>query len=516
MRDAEKNTWITLLDTMRRATIWIAGATLVAHTCNGYVAMLRRHPTACSIHKSPIFRATRRSVSVNATANEDANEKNEEKNERSLNVTNSPWSRFFGSLTKPVQKAVVRDYPSFPLGTDDSSSNVAPTKRQQSASKKSQPSDAITGFWQQLKLPQLKHFPFFASNDDDVDATKRPPDSPSRKETVTTERRPSDDTSAVVRFFQQLMKAKEADEEYPSFPAGSDADSLSKDKLELETRKPIPPQKHHDTSVVVRFFRRLLNRNATTSTIPPSASSTSTNTTTLVDPSVIVRFFQRLMNRNATTSATPSTNTFSSVATIDPNTTTLVVPREPFISGAIIYEQPVGPRWAIPANTTDLSGKWKPIVTAKFKEQYDEYLKNCSQSFAFRNLCLTFVGLTREEIKQNGSSLQIRGTSPVGVWERTLVSSGSDLCNADYEPFNVTFLDPDRDTVNVEAWWADNGTVHKSWLRGKPRVCGGEFESTRYLEPENDVLVCESVFHPNGATKGFQPAYVKWRFEREK
>ena len=121
--------------------------------------------------------------------------------------------------------------------------------------------------------------------------------------------------------------------------------------------------------------------------------------------------------------------------------------------------------------------------------------------------------MTREEIEQNGNLLKIRGTNPVGVWERTLVSSGSDLQSAKYKPFNVTFLDPDKDAVKVEAWWTRNGTVHKSWLRGKPR--GGEFESTRYLEDDKDVLVCESAFHPNGA-KGFQPAFVKWRFEREK
>ena len=168
--------------------------------------------------------------------------------------------------------------------------------------------------------------------------------------------------------------------------------------------------------------------------------------------------------------------------------------------------QPKGSRWAISSNTTDLSGKWKPIITAKFKKEYDEYLRNCSQSFLFRNLCLSVVGLTREEIRQqhHGRKLVITGTSPAGSWERILVSSGADWDHADYEPFNVTFLDPDADNVNVEAWRENNGTVHKSWLRGKPRVCGGVFESTRYLD--DDFLVCESVFHPNGAQQDFIPA----------
>ena len=112
--------------------------------------------------------------------------------------------------------------------------------------------------------------------------------------------------------------------------------------------------------------------------------------------------------------------------------------------------------------------------------------------------------------------MNIRGTTPIGVWDRTLVSSGSNLTTAEYEPFNVTFLDPDKDSVDVEAWWEDGGTVHKSWLRGKPRVHGGEFESTRYLENDN-TLICESLFHPPNGTmaNSFQPAFVKWRFERE-
>jgi hypothetical protein len=170
----------------------------------------------------------------------------------------------------------------------------------------------------------------------------------------------------------------------------------------------------------------------------------------------------------------------------------------------------------IASPNTNLTGKWKPIVSPQFKREYDEYLQSCGQSFAFRALCLQFVGTTREEITQDGNALTIRGRNPAGVWERTLVSSGSDLMNAEFEPFNVTFLDPDKDAVDVEAWWKDEGTVHKSWLRNKPRVHGGEFESTRYMEEDgdNDVLVCESVFHPNGA-KGLRPAAVKWRFERE-
>eukprot|EP00550_Attheya_septentrionalis_P010853 CAMPEP_0198298972 /NCGR_PEP_ID=MMETSP1449-20131203/42866_1 /TAXON_ID=420275 /ORGANISM="Attheya septentrionalis, Strain CCMP2084" /LENGTH=289 /DNA_ID=CAMNT_0044000381 /DNA_START=144 /DNA_END=1009 /DNA_ORIENTATION=- len=152
---------------------------------------------------------------------------------------------------------------------------------------------------------------------------------------------------------------------------------------------------------------------------------------------------------------------------------------------------PEGPRWATSYNRTDLSGKWKPIVTPEFKLTYDAYLKNCSQPMWFRNLCLNFVGTTREEIVQNGTQLVIRGTNPGGVWTRTLVSSGSDIHNAAFEPIIVEFPDPDKEMVQVESWWMNEGTCHKSWMRGKKRIKGGEFESTRYLE-SSEVLVCES------------------------
>lgn len=182
------------------------------------------------------------------------------------------------------------------------------------------------------------------------------------------------------------------------------------------------------------------------------------------------------------------------------------------------FDPPVGSRWAISNNTTNLSGKWRPIITPAFKRKYEKYLLNCSQPLLFHNLCLNFVALTREEIKQQGNALRIKGTNPIGVWNQTLISSGTDHYNEDYEPINSTFLDPDGEMVHVESWWENNGTVHKSWLRGKPRCCGGEFESTRYLQDENS-LVCESVFHPNAAgapkSKGFLPATVTWRFRPE-
>ena len=82
---------------------------------------------------------------------------------------------------------------------------------------------------------------------------------------------------------------------------------------------------------------------------------------------------------------------------------------------------------------------------------------------------------------------------------------------------NVTIKDPDGDIVQVEAWWEQEGTVHKSWLRDKPSVYGGAFETSRYMESEN-VLVCESKFHPSStapASKKFKYGHVIWKYKRE-
>jgi hypothetical protein len=180
-------------------------------------------------------------------------------------------------------------------------------------------------------------------------------------------------------------------------------------------------------------------------------------------------------------------------------------------------QSPNGARWAVASNTTDLSGSWRPIVTSAFKNEYDEYLQKCGEGFFFRrNLLLSVIGIATEKIDQrdNGRALSIAGETPIGRgWERVLVASGTDCDSDDYEPIFATFKDPDGDTVQVEAWWEENGTVHKSWLRNKPRVMGGEFESTRYLESEN-VLVCRAVFHPPPNNPKFQPASVDWQFQR--
>lgn len=163
------------------------------------------------------------------------------------------------------------------------------------------------------------------------------------------------------------------------------------------------------------------------------------------------------------------------------------------------------------ADDVDFSGTWRPIVTSDFKNEYDEYLKNCSQSFMFRKVVVNGISTQKETIRHldHGENLQIVASNPAGDWNRTLVASAE-------PPKNVTIKDPDGDKVQVEAWWEQGGKVHKSWLREKPRVKGGTFETSRYFESD-DVLVCESFFHPNpSGPSEFKYGHVVWKFKREK
>jgi hypothetical protein len=188
-------------------------------------------------------------------------------------------------------------------------------------------------------------------------------------------------------------------------------------------------------------------------------------------------------------------------------------------NGTVLPSQPEGTRWAISSNSTNLSGLWRPIITPEFKQQYDDYLQNCSQPLWFRKMVSNVLGTTREQVQHdtNGRELVLTSKNPAGEWKRTLLASGSE------EPVYTALQDPDKDSVQVESWWEHRGTVHKSILRGKPRLKGGEFETLRYLEANadgsarDDIFVVESYFHPSPTTTSgqkFRPGYVKWRFSR--
>lgn len=177
---------------------------------------------------------------------------------------------------------------------------------------------------------------------------------------------------------------------------------------------------------------------------------------------------------------------------------------------------PTGSRWAVSAPGIDLSGKWKIIATEEFKDAYDKYLKRLGQPSIVRSVALSIVDMTTEEVTQSdeGRSLCIKGKNLRGIWDRTLVASGSDYGSEHgdgEEHMRVPLVTADKEKVDAESWWEANGTVHISWLRGVKKYGGGDFESRRYLE-NDDKLICESEFHPHRGDK--EKAFIQWTFER--
>jgi hypothetical protein len=170
-------------------------------------------------------------------------------------------------------------------------------------------------------------------------------------------------------------------------------------------------------------------------------------------------------------------------------------------------------RQAVAAPDVDLSGQWKLIVTDDFKEEYDKYLTLLGQPFLVRSVALGIIGMTTEETIQTeqGRSLEIKGRNVRGVWDRTLIASGEDQDAG--IPVSTSIVTADGETVEAEAWWEDQGRVHRSWLRGVKKYGGGAFESKRYLEESGNVYVCESIFHPEDAAR--EKARVTWRFQKE-
>jgi hypothetical protein len=177
-------------------------------------------------------------------------------------------------------------------------------------------------------------------------------------------------------------------------------------------------------------------------------------------------------------------------------------------------------RQATSCSTVDLSGNWTLIVDDAFKSQYDEYLRKLGQPMLVRTVALTVIGSTKEETKQmnNGQQLYIKGTNVRGSWERTLEASemnadGKTTEHAVEGHVLTPIITADEEEVEVASWWEENGTVHKSWVVGGKKYGGGDFENKRYLTDDGNILVCESIFHPNEA--GREKASVTWRFLKE-
>ena len=104
--------------------------------------------------------------------------------------------------------------------------------------------------------------------------------------------------------------------------------------------------------------------------------------------------------------------------------------------------QPVGERWAIAGNGVDLSGKYRVIVTEEFKKAYDEYLASLGQPLIVRTVALGIIGRTTEELSmtEKGKYLLIRGTNARGIWDRTLVASGTEIGVDDFDPLLVPVM----------------------------------------------------------------------------
>lgn len=177
-------------------------------------------------------------------------------------------------------------------------------------------------------------------------------------------------------------------------------------------------------------------------------------------------------------------------------------------------------RSPLAATDVDLSGKWDLIVTEEFKKEYDKYLEGLGQPFFVRSVALSIVGLTTEETihSEQGRELFIRGRNIRGVWERTLLASEGVVRGSDGNPKHerTPIKTADDEPVEAEAWWEDDGRVHRSWLVGATNYGGGDFESKRYLErglDGSDILVCESTFHPKDTAR--EKASVTWRFKRQ-
>ena len=181
---------------------------------------------------------------------------------------------------------------------------------------------------------------------------------------------------------------------------------------------------------------------------------------------------------------------------------------------AVSSKRPAGPRWATAA--VDLSGEWTIVASDDFKQEYDEYLKQLGQPLWVRTIALGIIGITSEKVIQTeqGRSLLIRGSNARGVWERTLVASGADddENNSDYKAVTTPIVTADGEDVQSEAWWENQGTVHRSWMRGVDKFGGGDFESRRYLEQNGKILVCETVFHHRDTN--IPDTCVTWRFLR--
>ncbi|KAG7340868.1 hypothetical protein IV203_024411 [Nitzschia inconspicua] len=227
---------------------------------------------------------------------------------------------------------------------------------------------------------------------------------------------------------------------------------------------------------------------------------------------------------SATATITPATITSLSASS---SITSMTTPTTTLLTDTAAIARPVGDRWAISDNRVDLSGNWTLLVTDEFRKDYDTYLERLGQPRLVRSVALSIVAQTTESLFQSeeGRILTIVGRNIRGIWNRTLVASGTDQNNDTFHPLLVPILSADFEPVQAESWWEEHGTVHVSWMRGVTKYGGGSFESRRYLDNDNNdtvVYVCESTFHPNAVTatkannnNNKEPIQLRWKFQRQ-
>ncbi len=206
------------------------------------------------------------------------------------------------------------------------------------------------------------------------------------------------------------------------------------------------------------------------------------------------------------------------------------------------------------ATLVDLSGTWRPILSKEFRDGYDAFLRACGEPYWTRKLVLNALAMYTLVIRQRqrpdhgntddrgGGDLELLDVTPIGSWNRTLVSSPARRCASPPSPINGTLtssnkynntnnhhggdivpwddimqmneidgvyvnelIDPQGDPVQIVSYWCEGGTVHQSFLKSaKPRFQDVTFETRRYLmevgggglDEEGSILVCESIYHP--------------------
>lgn len=173
-------------------------------------------------------------------------------------------------------------------------------------------------------------------------------------------------------------------------------------------------------------------------------------------------------------------------------------------------------RWAIAHPETNLTGTWRPIITAQFKIELDVFLSSVGQSYFVRKVAINALSLHREVIVQThqGRELEILSTNPMGSWLRTIIASGSDLVNFKYNAFNSTIREPGGGTVEIQAWWEGQGKIHRSLLIGSARAAPGIFDSSRFIDDEG-VLNCITIYRPISRHEEQHIPNIVWRFSRD-